>query len=147
MSDFRLRDAREEDLPGIRQLIHLVHINPMSLDWHRFVVAVDDADQLLGCGQLKPHGKDVVELASIAVQPQHQKRGIATAIIETLLARAPRPIYLTCRGGMGTFYQRWGFLALEPGDMPPYFRRLARLAKLVGPLMGEDEGMLVMELK
>jgi N-acetylglutamate synthase-like GNAT family acetyltransferase len=147
MSDFMLRDATEDDFPAIRRLIHLVNINPMSLDWRRFVVAVDASGNLLGCGQLKPHGKEIIELASIAVEPAYQKRGIATAIIETLLVRGPRPLYLTCRSSLGTFYQRWGFQRVEPGEMPAYFRRLARLAAVFGALMRDSDGMLVMELK
>jgi N-acetylglutamate synthase-like GNAT family acetyltransferase len=147
MSDFMLRDATEDDFPAIRRLIHLVNINPMSLDWRRFVVAVDASGNLLGCGQLKPHGKEIIELASIAVEPAYQKRGIATAIIETLMVRGPRPLYLTCRSSLGTFYQRWGFQRVEPGEMPAYFRRLARLAAVFGALMRDSDGMLVMELK
>jgi N-acetylglutamate synthase-like GNAT family acetyltransferase len=147
MADFTLRAATQDDFPAIRDLIHRVRINPMSLDWRRFLVAVDSSGSLLGCGQLKPHGKDVIELASIAVEPAYQGRGIATAIIEALLTRAPRPVYLTCRGRLGPFYERWGFRRLAPGQMPVYFQRLARLAIAIGRLMRDDESMLVMELK
>jgi len=111
MADFLLRPAAEADFPAIRNLIHRVRINPMALDWRRFLVAVDSPGRLLGCGQLKPHGRDVIELASIAVEPEYQNRGIATAIIDQLLARAPRPLYLVCRTAMGPFYERWGFRA------------------------------------
>ena len=41
MADFTLRPATEDDFPLIKDLIHRVGINPMSLDWHRFVIAVD----------------------------------------------------------------------------------------------------------
>ncbi len=68
----------------IKDLIHRVGINPMDLDWHRFVIAVDGSGKMLGCGQLKPHGKDVIELASIAVEPPYQHQGIARVIIEHL---------------------------------------------------------------
>lgn len=146
MPGFSLRDATEQDFPAIRRLIHQVGINPMSLDWRRFVVAVDESDRLLGCGQLKPHGKEVVELASLAVQPDRRGEGIARAIIERLVGRAPRPLYLICRGELGQFYEKWGFRSLELSEMPPYFRRLARLAGLFAPLAGEGGRMLVMEL-
>jgi amino-acid N-acetyltransferase len=146
MAGFTLRDATEQDFPAIRRLIHQVGINPMSLDWRRFVIAVDDEGRLLGCGQLKPHGKEVVELASLAVQPDQRGQGIAHTIIETLLRRAPRPLYLICRAELGPFYEKWGFRALEPNEMPAYFRRLARLAGLFAPLAGEGGRMLVMQL-
>ena len=147
MGDFTLRAATEQDFPGIRRLIHLVGINPLSLDWRRFLIAVDSSGQLLGCGQLKPHGKELIELASIAVEPAYQNQGIASAIIDQLLGRAPRPLYLICRGPMGPFYERWGFRSLSLPEMPAYFRRLARLAGVVAPLIGDSGGMLVMELK
>ncbi len=147
MPDFTLRAATESDSAAIRRLIHLVGINPMSLDWHRFLIAVDSSDRLLGCGQLKPHGREIIELASIAVEPDHRNQGIAGAIIDQLLLRAPRPLYLICRSPMGPFYERWGFRSLELHQMPAYFRRLARLAGAFTRLTGDQEGMLVMELK
>ncbi len=146
MAGFALRSATEQDFPAIRQLIHQVGINPMSLDWRRFVVAVDEAGRLVGCGQLKPHGRELVELASIAVQPDRRGEGIARAVIEALLPRAPRPVYLICRAELGMFYQKWGFRSLALKEMPPYFKRLARLAGLFAPLAGEGGRMLVMEL-
>ena len=144
---FTLRPATADDLAAIRRLIHQVGINPMSLDWHRFIVAVDEQGSLLGCGQLKPHGKDLVELASIAVDPGYRKQGIARAIIETLLPSAPRPLYLMCRSALGPFYERWGFRSLELDEMPPYFRRLVRLARAFGSLAARAGGVLIMELK
>ena len=146
MADWTLRRATENDFPAIRQLIHQVGINPVSLDWRRFVVAVDGSGRLLGCGQLKPHGKEIVELASLAVQPDRRNQGIARAIIEELLRRAPRPLYLICRSELGPFYQKWGFRGLELHEMPTYFRRLARVAGFFAPLAGEGGGLLVMEL-
>ena len=145
-TNFTLRSATQEDFPAIRRLIHLVGINPMSLDWRRFLVAVDSSGKLLGCGQLKPHGKEVIELASIAVEPAYQKQGIARAIIEQLISNGPRPLYLVCRSRLGPFYQKWGFRAVARAEMPAYFRRLARLAGLFSSLTPEGDGMLVMEL-
>ncbi len=118
----------------------------MDLDWRRFVVAVDRFGKMRGCGQLKPHGKDVIELASIAVEPDDRGKGIARLIIEYLLAQAPRPLYLTCRSSLGPFYEKWGFHAIESNEMPAYFRRLARLASLMTSLAAFNENLLVMRL-
>ncbi|HUH96011.1 MAG TPA: GNAT family N-acetyltransferase [Anaerolineales bacterium] len=144
MADFRLLPATADDAPFIKDLIHRAGINPMDLDWHRFVIAVDPSGGMLGCGQLKPHGRAVVELASIAVEPQYRHQGIARAIIEHLIARAPRPLYLTCRSRLGPFYEQWGFRAVGPAEMPPYFRRLARLADTL--VLFFNERLLVMKL-
>jgi N-acetylglutamate synthase-like GNAT family acetyltransferase len=144
--DFELRRAAARDSGAIRRLIREVHINPMGLDWRRFVVAVSPDDMLLGCGQLKPHHDGTVELASIAVVPRRRGMGIARAIIEKLIADAPRPLYLTCRSSLEAFYHKWGFASVQPAEMPAHFRRLWRLVT-VGQAVGMiPEGLSVMVL-
>ncbi len=137
---FDLRPALENDFPAIRELIWQARINPTGLEWNRFVVAVTPMQLVLGCGQLKPHKDKSLELASIAVLPEWRSRGIGRAVIEHLLRAAPRPIYLTCRASLETYYQRFGFEAITPPEMPPYFRRISRLFRVmkVGGLAGED---------
>ena len=146
LADFSLRSAEERDAKAIRDLIHRVQINPMGLDWHHFVLAVDKSGGILGCGQLKPHGSDILELASIAVEPRFRKQGIARAVIEHLISQAPRPLYLTCLSSMGSFYEKWGFHEVGADDMPAYFRRLVRLTSLMPALVGRGERLLVMKL-
>jgi N-acetylglutamate synthase-like GNAT family acetyltransferase len=147
MTDVVLRPASAKDFPTISRLIRQVQINPTGLDWHRFVVAVDSQGMLVGCGQLKPHRGGIVELASIAVVPSFRKSGIARLIIERLLVLAPRPLYLTCRSRLGSFYMKWGFRALVIAEMPPYYRRLAKVMSIVGNLFLPDERLLVMVLQ
>jgi amino-acid N-acetyltransferase len=145
MAAFTLREATESDARQIKDLIHLVGINPMGLDWKRFIVAVDARDQVIGTGQLKPHGTDILELSSIAVKPEHRGEGIARAIIEHLLKDGLRPLYLTCMPPLGPFYERFGFVSLPYDEMPRYFQRLSKLAQMVMTLAGEK--LLVMKLK
>jgi N-acetylglutamate synthase-like GNAT family acetyltransferase len=120
---FHLRPARANDAKHIRRLIWQVHINPTGLDWHHFWVAVDSQDRLLGCGQLKPHADDSLELASIAVHPQQRGLGIAHAIMAQLLSLAGRPLYLRCAAPMQPFYERFGFQVIPMEEMPPSFQR------------------------
>ena len=91
MTNYTLRPARESESRQIKDLIYLVGINPMGLDWKRFIVAVNDRDEMIACGQLKPHGEEILELASIAVYPEYQGKGTARAVIEHLLKGSPRP--------------------------------------------------------
>ena len=147
MSDFALRPARETDSAAIRDLIHLVGINPTGLDWKRFVVAVNPEDGLIACGQLKPHEEEVLELASIAVHPNHRGRGIARAVIEHLLTDSPRPLYLMCRSRLGAFYGKFGFRALAYNEMPRYFQRISKLAGLANALIRPGDDLLVMKLE
>ena len=142
-----LRPATARDFPAIRALIRQVRINPSGLDWRRFLVAVDLEGRLIGCGQLKPHGSDVLELASIAVEEGHRGKGVARLLIDRLIAEAPRPLYLTCRSSLGAFYEKWGFRELDPGEMPAYFRRLAKVMSVVVGVFRAGERLLVMVLQ
>ena len=147
VSTFILRPAQESDAPQIKALIHLVGINPMGLDWRRFIVAVDARDQVVGTGQLKPHGTDILELSSIAVIPEHRGEGIARAIIEHLLKDGPRPLYLTCLSTLGPLYEKFGFVSLSYDEMPRYFQRLSKLAQMVMTFAREGDKLLVMKLQ
>ncbi|MFZ5910621.1 MAG: GNAT family N-acetyltransferase [Chloroflexota bacterium] len=142
---FTLRPAVEADFPAIRALIRGARINPTGLDWRRFTVAVDGSG-VIGCGQLKPVPSGLTELASLAVQPALRRQGVARAILEHLLDGSPRPLYLTCRSGLGSFYEKFGFAAVAPGELPPYYHRLQRLAGLLMELARRGETLLVMKL-
>lgn len=142
-----LRPARESESSQIRELIHSVGINPLGLDWKRFVVAVNDRDEMIGCGQLKPHGKDILELASLAVYPEYRGKGVARAVIEHLLKNSPRPLYLTCRSSLGVLYEKFGFVSVPYDEMPRYFQRISRLANLFFKFAAVNEHLLVMKLQ
>ena len=147
MTIFSLRPALETESAQIKALIYLVGINPMDLDWNRFVVAVDDQDQMIGCGQLKPHGTDILELASLAVYPEHQGQGVGRALIEHLLKNSPRPLYLMCESSIGPLYEKFGFQEIQYEEMPRYFQRISKLAGLVTSLAHREERLMVMKLQ
>ena len=142
-----IRPAMEAEATQIRGLIHLLGLIPVGLDWKRFVVAVNDRDEMLGCGQIKPHGRDVLELASIAVYPEHQGKGIGRAIIERLLQNSPRPLYLMCESSNGSLYEKFGFREISYNEMPRYFQRISRVAGLVTTLARREEHLLIMKLQ
>ncbi len=146
MSDFTLRPARETDSKPIKDLIHLVGINPTGLDWKRFVVAADARDQVIACGQLRPHTGEILELASLAVRPEFQGQGLGRLIIEDLLKKSPRPLYLMCMSKNGGLYEKFGFHTLEYKDMPRYFQRISKLAGFVDAFMRSGESLLIMKL-
>ncbi len=141
---FLLRPATERDARAIRALIRQVGINPTSLNWQRFWVAVDEAGQVIGCGQIKPHGDGSHELASIAVQPVYRGQGVARALMERLLTTAPTPLYLTCRASLRPLYEKFGFGVLELAQMPSYFRRVWRVFRWLRRIFPDFEGLLVM---
>jgi N-acetylglutamate synthase-like GNAT family acetyltransferase len=124
------------DQVTIRRLVREANINPMGLDWPRFVVA-EEGGAIVGVGQVKPHRDESRELASLAVVPALQGQGIGRAIIETLLAREPGVVlYLTCRRELEGFYERFGFRTLARAEYPPYFGRMVPLINLAMRLSG-----------
>jgi N-acetylglutamate synthase-like GNAT family acetyltransferase len=150
MSSSTIRPARETDAAAIKYLVRSVGINPMDLDWKRFIVAVDEQDLVIAIGQIKPHHKgELLELASIAVVEQRRGEGLARAIIEHLLKESPRPVYLTCRSRLQPFYQKFGFQALSYAEMPRFYQRLSKLAGVFISITRQDEadGLSVMKLQ
>jgi len=147
MTNFTLRPARETESRVIKDLIYSVGINPMGVDWKRFVVAITAQDVVIGIGQLKPHGKEILELASIAVDPEYRGQGIARAIIEYLLKGSPRPLYLMCESKNGALYEKFGFREIHYEQMPRYFQRISKLAGLASTLARHDQRLLVMKLQ
>ena len=147
MTNFTLRPARESEFRTIKDLIQSTGINPMGLDWKRFIVAVNDQDQVLGIGQIKPHGEEVLELASIAIYPEYRSQGIARAIIEHLLKDSPRPLYLTCISSLGPLYEKFGFRPISREEMPRYFQRISKLANVLFTFANRDDHLLVMKLQ
>ncbi len=141
---YSLRPAAAKDAATIRHMISVMNLNPLALDWKRFVLAVDRDGQTIGCGQVKPHSDGSHELASIAVLPDWRGKGIARRIIERLLAEHPGTLYLTCRNELGPLYEKFGFVALDYADMPPYFKRLSRLVRLFNRLGNQPNRLLVM---
>jgi len=142
-----LRAAAAADQPRIVAIIREADINPMDLKWKNFVLAVDEASgEIVGTGQIKTHRDGSRELASIAVVPAYQHRGIAHQIVERLLARHGNQgtLYLTCRAEMGTFYEPFGFRIIRGNELPSYFRRLKRFVGIFERLLREEK-LLVMK--
>jgi amino-acid N-acetyltransferase len=122
-----LRPATAADQAEITRIVRSSNINPFGLRWPRFLVA-EDQGRIAGVGQVKQHGDASRELASIAVIPAYQRTGVATAVINALLAREAGALYLTCRHQLEPFYNRFGFVTVGREEMTPYFRRIAWIA-------------------
>lgn len=144
--NLELRRAEPGDASAIRQLIYRVGINPLGLEWRRFWI-VEENGKLIACGQIKIHRDGSRELASIAVVPERRRRGYARAVIEQLLSDAQKPLYLTCRPNLEQFYAKFGFDTVrQPAEMPPYFRRVWKIARFIGRFFPRVGGLLVMRL-
>jgi amino-acid N-acetyltransferase len=135
MTSYRLQTATSDQQGQIKALVRAARINPLGLDWQRFVVAIDENGVVIGCGQIKPHRDGSWELASIVVAPAWQGQGVARAAIEHLLASSQRPLWLTCVSTLAPFYTRFGFHEVTTlAEMTPYFRWVSRLFRILAYL-------------
>jgi len=141
---FSLRPATRAEAVTIRKIISDANINPLGLNWQRFILAVDQAGKIIGCGQIKPHTDGTYELASIAVLPEWRGRGVARSIILYLLEQHPGRLYLTCRAPLEPLYQKFGFKTIEESEMTPYFRRISRLVRIFNRIIRLPDRLLVM---
>ena len=139
-----MRKATEKDSAAIRSLVLEGGINPTGLDWPRFVVAENESGIVIGCAQLKPHRDGSLELASLAVMKEQQGRGVARALIEYLIAQQDGPLYLMCRSGLGSLYEKFDFYPLEYDEMPRYFQRVSKLVGVLNAVRRSNETLLVM---
>jgi len=150
--EFWLRPATAEDGPIIRRMIYAARINPTGLRWQRFIVAVDGQDEVIGCGQVKPHRGGSCELASIVVRRRWRGRGVARQIIEALQTSGGPPMWLTCASPLARFYQKFGFHEIASGSQMPlsiqigtrFFNLMLRLSgskwRIIGMVWTDSPG-------
>jgi amino-acid N-acetyltransferase len=147
VTDIFLRAATAADQAVIRRMIRAAGLNPLALDWPRFVVA-ESGGEVAGIGQVKVLRDGAPELASLAVLPEYQGAGVGGALVWTLISRTSGPIYLCCASHNEGYYRRFGFVTLAPAQMPPSLRCIYRV---VNPLVGlynrltrDNEQLLIM---
>jgi amino-acid N-acetyltransferase len=140
-----LRPARKQDQSLIRSLIRSEHLNPLSLDWRHFWLGETRDGEVVVCGQIKTHNDESRELASLVVLPDWRGRGLAAAMIAKLKDVAGPPLWLTCRASLVPFYERFGFKEeTDSPDLPPYFRRIRRVAGTLMRLARADRTLAIM---
>jgi N-acetylglutamate synthase-like GNAT family acetyltransferase len=139
-----IRPAVAADQSAITMIVRAARINPTGLDWSRFLVA-EEGGGLIGVGQVKPHRDGSRELASIAVVPEWQRQGVGAAIVRGLVARENGVLHLMCVSTNAPYYERFGFRRIDRHEMPPYFRRIARLVGVFELLeRGDNRRLTVM---
>jgi GNAT superfamily N-acetyltransferase len=140
-----IRDATQQNQAAIKALIKETGINPFGIKWQRFLVAVDEDDVLLGCGQVKVHRDGARELASIAVKAGWRGQGIARLLIEGLLDQHGCPLWLTCRSILVPFYSKFHFVeATDPTQMPRYFQIIRWFSELIRRIIRSELSLAVM---
>jgi Acetyltransferase (GNAT) family len=80
-----VRRARSDDQPVITAMVRRARLNPAGLHWEQFVVGERNG-RPVGVAQLRRHSDGAKELASLAVEPGAREHGIATQMVDALLA-------------------------------------------------------------
>lgn len=95
-SSFTIRPAQDGDVSAICQLLEhyakqaiLLPRNEADIRHYlaNFSVAVDAEGKLAGCMAIRDFGNDLLEIRSLAVDPQRKNTGIGRALVENGIAR------------------------------------------------------------
>ena len=134
-----IRRARAGDEYAITALVRSDRLNPLDLDWRRFVLAVDESG-IVGAVQLRWHDDDSRELASLIVRDTARGRGVAARMIERLLAPTATRVWMITGAAFAHHYARWGFQPVAASDAPAGVRRNYHLGRIVGGLLSRLRG-------
>ena len=125
-----IRPAVETDQAEIKSMVRAPRINPRHLHWSRFLVAEEEGC-IVGIRQVKIHKDGTREVASGVVRPEYRRRDISAKLMRTILDREPDPLYLMCDQKWAHYYEQFGFLHVEPSDLPPNFRKEYRTGRII----------------
>jgi amino-acid N-acetyltransferase len=129
-SAFSIRRARTGDVRTIDRLVSGYAENRILLNKERvtyyedvqeFRVAVDESDQVIGCGALHVLWEDLAEVRTLAVEPSWHGRGVGHALLDKLLQVSKRlgVSRLFCLTFEVDFFARHGFQEIEGTPVQP----------------------------
>jgi N-acetylglutamate synthase-like GNAT family acetyltransferase len=122
------------DQKMIRKIVRGARLNPLSLHWKNFLIAESDG-KIVGVGQVKSHRDGSRELASLAVLPAYQGRGVGSQIVQKLISREiEQTLHLFCGPTVERYYRRFGFTIIASEFLPPSMARLHRLGNWMARL-------------
>jgi amino-acid N-acetyltransferase len=121
--NFEVRRAVTHDVSFIRRMVDNYTLDGRLLakawvnlyeDVQEFLVA-DSGGEVIGCGALHVMWEDLAEVRTLAVDPDHLRSGVGSAILESLIAQARtlgvRRVF--CLTFETSFFARHGFQEIE----------------------------------
>lgn len=101
----RSLEAAERGLPNSVYAVHVVHV---------------DSGETVGMGRIVGDDGAVYHISDMAVHPDHQGRGLGTAIMNALWGyietTAPDTAYVNLVADVDGFYEQWGFEPVQPAS-------------------------------
>jgi len=140
-----VRRARVDDQPVITAMVRRARLNPVGLHWEQFVVGERDG-RAVGVAQLRRHSDGTKELASLAVEPGAREHGIATQMVDALLAGETAAVYALIDRRFAHHFARWGFRQVSPGELPRSLSRtylIGRAVTTLGSLLRRERIRIV----
>jgi amino-acid N-acetyltransferase len=128
-----VRRARPDDQPVITAMVRRARLNPAGLHWEQFVVGERDG-RAVGVAQLRRHSDGTKELASLVVEPGAREHGIATQMVDALLADETAAVYALIDRRFAGHFARWGFRQVGPGELPRPVTRTYLIGRAVTTL-------------
>ncbi|HKF34048.1 MAG TPA: GNAT family N-acetyltransferase [Jatrophihabitantaceae bacterium] len=125
-----VRWARADDQPVITAMVRQARLNLADLQWQRFVIAERDG-HTVGVAQLRRHSDGCNELASLVVEPDSRGHGVATQMVDALLADERAPVYTLIDRRFVDHFTRWRFTAVDPSQLPRSLLRVYRIGRVV----------------
>jgi N-acetylglutamate synthase-like GNAT family acetyltransferase len=110
-----VRRAQPDDQPVIAALVRRARLNPTGLQWDRFVVGKRDG-RAVGVAQLRRYSDGTKELASLVVEPDEREHGIATQMVDALLAEDTGAVYALIDRRFVGHFARWGSVRSIPAS-------------------------------
>jgi N-acetylglutamate synthase-like GNAT family acetyltransferase len=126
-----VRRATAADQAAIIALVRGARLNPRGLEWPGFAVAADDTGALVGVAQVRAHPDGSRELASAVVLPAVRGHGVASRLIQRLLADEAGIVYAVVDRPHAGRLGRWGFAPADPRALPRGVRRTLRVGRVV----------------
>ena len=128
-----IRAATADNQNAIVGLVHGERLNPHGLDWPNFVVAVD-GQALVGAAQIRKHKDGSRELSSLVVDRSYRRQGLASRLIDRLLAAEAGRVLVITGKMRAAYFARWGFQPTTSCREPTSIRTNYYLGYMIGGL-------------
>jgi amino-acid N-acetyltransferase len=128
-----VRRARPDDQPVITAMVRRARLNPAGLHWEQFVVG-ERGGRAVGVAQLRRHSDGTKELASLVVEPGAREDGIATQMVDALLAGETAAVYALIDRRFVGHFARWDFRQAGRSELPRSVSRIYLIGRVVTTL-------------
>ena len=125
-----VRPAQAADQPVISAMVRRARLNPSGLRWDRFVIGERDG-RTIGIAQVRKYSDGTKELASLVVEPGEREHGIATQMVDALLAEETGPVYALIDRRFISHFTRWDFRPVDPRELPRAISRTYLIGRVV----------------